>query len=300
MATQVAVPNPRVWNPMPFPLIPLSGWPGGPAAPGPAAEKNRVRAEEPWPHRRPRGEGERLVVALLPLVKRLALHIRERLPLHVEVDDLIGSGVLGLVDAVAKFDGCRKVKLAQYARHRIRGAIFDGLRAEDTASRDMRKKNKKAEQVYQRLEMQLGRAPSDAEMAKGLGISLARWYRTVRELQPAGLAWLRPSASVGVKEAQTNDVESLPAGPAGGQFEACYRREQQEIVGRALERIPERERQVVHLYYRQELTMREIGERLGIDESRVSQLHSAAVVHLRKRVKDFLQHPAPAAPRLAW
>jgi len=245
-------------------------------------------------------EMNHVVLALLPLVKRLALQMRERLPLHVEADDLIGTGALGLVDAVRKFDARKQVRLEQYARHRIRGAILDGLRTLDPASRDMRRKSKRAECVYARLEGKLGHAPSDLQMAQGLGITLASWYRTVRELRAVGLDWLRPLGSVGTQEAKAVCEDSLAAKDQGDQFDACYRRERKEILDRALERIPQRERQVVQLYYRQELTMREIGERLGIDESRVSQLHSAALVRLRKRVKDLLQHPTPALPRLAW
>ncbi len=245
-------------------------------------------------------EFRRLVIKLLPLVKRVALQMRERLPLHVEVEDLVSTGVLGLVDAIRKFDARKQVTLERYAQHRIRGAILDGLRELDTASRDMRKKNKRAERVYADLEVALGRPPDDEEMAKGLGVSLASWYRTVRELQSVGIEWLRPMGSVGTKELKIADEASLPAGNQGHQFEACYRREQQEVLGLALVRIPPRERQVVRLYYQQELTMRQIGERMGIDESRVSQLHSAALLRLRKRVADLLKHPPPPTPCWAW
>jgi RNA polymerase sigma factor for flagellar operon FliA len=247
-----------------------------------------------------RAEINRIVVALLPLVKKVAMQMRERLPVHVELDDLISTGVLGLVDAVKKFDAGKQVRLEQYAQHRIRGAILDGLRGLDTASRDMRRKNKNAERLYRELEAKLGRTPNDQEMAKALGMSLGRWYRTVLELNAVGVDWLRPLASVGTRESVSFSEESLPADNAGHQFEACYLRERKEILHRALGHIPERERQVVVLYYREELTMREIGERLGIDESRVSQLHSTALERLRKRVKDFLSNPIRPMPRFAW
>ncbi|MBI4165568.1 MAG: FliA/WhiG family RNA polymerase sigma factor [Acidobacteria bacterium] len=247
-----------------------------------------------------RAEIDRTVVALLPLVKRVAMQMRERLPAHVELDDLISTGVLGLVDAVHKFDADKEVKLEQYAQHRIRGAILDGLREQDTASRDMRRKNKHAEQVYGELEAKLGRTPNDLEMAKALGMSLARWYRTVLELRAVGVDWLRPLASVGTQESAFTLADSIPAENEGHQFDACYQRERKEILAQALGRIPERERQVVELYYREELTMREIGERLGIDESRVSQLHSTAIERLRRRVTYFLSHPVLPMPRFAW
>lgn len=252
------------------------------------------------PFQRDRMEVNRLVVKFIPLVKRVAMQMRERLPLHIEMDDLVSTGVLGLVDAVQKFDACKQVKLEQYAKHRIRGAILDGLRGLDNASRDMRKKNKFAERAYGALEAELGRPPSDHEIAKALGMSLAGWYRTVRDLKPVGMAWLRPMGCVGVKEIPIASDDEFPANNEGHQFDSCYRREQKEILHQALGRIPDRERQVVHLYYHQELTMREIGARLGIDESRVSQLHSSALGHLRKRVQDFIENPVLPAPRLAW
>ena len=250
--------------------------------------------------RRATAEANHLVVKFLPLVKRVAMQMRERLPMHIELDDLVSTGVLGLVDAVQKFDPRKQVKLEQYAQHRIRGAILDGLRELDVASRDLRKKNKSAERVYNELEAKLGRPPSDLEIAKRLSMSLAGWYRTVRDLKPVGVPWLRPWGSVGVKETPVTSEDEIPADNEGHQFDACYRREQKEILHRAIGRIPERERQVVQLYYQQELTMWEIGARLGIDESRVSQLHSSALVHLRRRVENLIAKPAPTAPRLAW
>jgi RNA polymerase sigma factor FliA len=289
MATQMAVP-PAALFPLPLPA-------------------GAARQEQPWnSHSGARVQREakdrdtihQLVLSLLPLVKRVALQMRERLPMHVELDDLISTGVLGLMDAVQKFDDSKQVKLEQYARHRIRGAILDGLRGLDAASRDMRRKNKHAEGVYRRLEARLGHAPNDQEMAGGLGISLSRWYKTVLELTSLGVDWLRPLASVGTQESAFSIEDTFPDDNEGYQFEACYRREQRELLQRALGRIPERERQVVELYYQQELTMREIGERLGIDESRVSQLHSSALGRLRKRVKDFISNPPQPALRFAW
>jgi RNA polymerase sigma factor for flagellar operon FliA len=250
---------------------------------------------------RRRAQIHQQVVALLPLVKKVALQMRERLPVHVELDDLISTGVLGLMDAVEKFDPTKHVRLEHYAQHRIRGAMLDGLREDDPASRDFRRKNKQAQRVYERLEAKLGRAPTDQEMAEGLGLSLGRWYKTVLQLTSFGVDWLRPMAAVARKDAPVPPEETLPADNNGHQFEACYRREQREIFQRAMDRIPEREREIVELYYHHELTMREIGEQLGIDESRVSQLHATAVGRLRRRIREFLERPVPqASPGFAW
>ncbi len=297
MATQAVLPGNSLRGTLPFPR--LQGWPSR-VEPRPFAPSGvRVSPAQQARAERRQLKRDQLVVKLLPLVKRMALQVRERLPLHVEMDDLVSTGVLGLVDAVHKFDARKRVKLESYARYRIRGAILDGLRSLDSASRDMRKKNKKAETVYRALEARLRRAPSDEEMAGALDVSLEKWFRAVRELQAVGMDWLRPLGSVGMKEVKAASEEALPADNQGHQFESCYRREQKEILKRSLGRVPERERQIVQLYYDQELTMKEIGEKLGIDESRVSQLHSAALARLCLRVKEILNHPQLCAPRFA-
>src|SRR5215831_545285 len=216
-----------------------------------------------------RAQRDAAVVKLLSLVKRVAFEMREHLPAHVEVDDLAGAGVLGLLDAVRRFDARKHVKIETYARHRIRGAILDSLRSLDTASRDMRRKNKAAERVYHELQAKAGRPVRDDEMAQALGISLKKWYSAVQELQTMGIDWLRPTQ---IPETPLS-VTELPADNEKNQMDLCYRQEQRDLLARALTRLSERERTVVTLYYEQEMTMKEIGEQLGIDESRVSQLH---------------------------
>ncbi|PYV07255.1 MAG: FliA/WhiG family RNA polymerase sigma factor [Acidobacteria bacterium] len=236
---------------------------------------------------------DQLMVRLLPLVKRMALQMREHLPAHVDLDDLVGAGVLGLIDAVRKFDARKHVKLESYARHRIRGAILDGLRSLDAASRDMRKKAKGAEKVYRELERKLGRPVGDDEMAGALGVSLKKWYRTVQELQPVGVDWLRPMEAA---ELRQQDPETLVASPQASAFDQRYRREQKAILNRAMTCLTERDRLMMSLYYERGLTMKEIGEKLGVDESRVSQLHSAALARLESRVKAMLRPARPAVP----
>jgi len=241
-----------------------------------------------------RAESDAAVVKLLSLVKRVAFEMREHLPAHVEVDDLAGAGVLGLLDAVRRFDARKHVKIETYARHRIRGAILDSLRSLDTASRDMRRKNKAAERVFHELQARAGRPVRDDEMAQALGISLKKWYSAVQELQTMGIDWLRPTQ---IPDTPVADVTELPADNQRNQLDICYRREQRDLLARALTRLSERERTVVTLYYEQEMTMKEIGEQLGIDESRVSQLHSAAIGHLRHRVQSMLRGPGPSVGR---
>jgi RNA polymerase sigma factor FliA len=231
-------------------------------------------------------ERDALALKLRALVRRVALEMRDRLPQHVDLDDLAGAGNLGLLDAVQKFDARKHVKIETYARHRIRGAILDNLREMDTASRDMRRKNRTAEKVCRELQLKLGRAATDEEMAEALGMSLKRWHRTVQELNGTGADWMRPNQ---IPEATVVDENNLADDGGNNPFDLCYRSEQRDILGRAALLLSERERAVLSLYYEHEMTMKQIGDRMGIDESRVSQIHSAAVAHLRSKVRKVIQ-----------
>ena len=241
-------------------------------------------------------ERQRLLVEMLPLVKRMAFKIREHLPAHVEVDDLLANGVLGLVDAVSKFDTTKRVKLESYARHRVRGGILDGLRSLDPASRDLRRKHKRIQKLYRELEVKLGRPVEDEEIAAALGLSLAQWHHTLNEIQSVGFDCGARTLSAGptTKSVSRRIEPALLADDGPDPFDLCYRREQHEILGRALSHLRERDRQIITLYYQQDLTMKQIAEHLNLDESRVSQLHSAALVRLKASV-DSLLHPRPAA-----
>jgi RNA polymerase sigma factor for flagellar operon FliA len=227
---------------------------------------------------------------LLSLLQRVARKMRAHIPAHIELEDLVGAGSLGLVDALRKFDPRKRVKFESYAQYRIRGAILDSLRSMDGASRDMRKKIKSAEKVHQELEARLGRPASDQDMAQAQGITLKTWYRNVLDFQPLGVAWMQPMSSMA--EPQPG-AEDLPADVKDNQFDLCYRREKIDILNRALTSLSERERLIMKLYYSRERTMKQIGSQLKIDESRVSQLHSAALIRLRNAVKSLIQDPHP-------
>jgi len=235
-------------------------------------------------------ESQNLLLAMAPLVKRVAFEMRQHLPPHVEMDDLVGAGTLGLVDALRKFDPSRKVKLESYARHRIRGGILDALRSLDPASRDMRRRARKVERTYRELEARLGRPVQGEEVARALGVSLKVWHRWAQEVHALGFdAWQYSERAVTpgkvpVREESRMPVRQLTEDP----FDLCYRREQRDLLNRALARLPERERLIVTLYYQHDLTMKEIAARLGVDESRVSQLHTEALQRLRTRVQASL------------
>jgi RNA polymerase sigma factor for flagellar operon FliA len=236
-----------------------------------------------------------LVVKLLPLVKRVALQFRGRLPAHVELDDLISDGTVGLIDAVRKFDPARGVTIESYARYRIRGAILDSLRDQDHASRDMRRRIKKIESTCQALERRLGRPAEDTELARAMGLSLEQWYGRVAELRRLGFEGT--GSRIPQEFSKRVNEEDLPAAQDDNPFTLCYRREQRDLLSRALGCLKDRERSIITLYYKEAWTMKQIGSRLGIDESRVSQLHSSALARLRSKVADTLR-PVPDGTRL--
>jgi len=225
---------------------------------------------------------------MAPLVKRVAFEMRQHLPPHVEMDDLVGAGTLGLVDALRKFDPSRKVNIESYARHRIRGGILDALRTLDPASRDMRRRARKVERAYRELEAILGRPVKDEEIAQALRISIQVWHRWAREIHALGFdGWQRRETAALAGRLPVGEEGRMVA-PQQDPFELCYRREQRDLLNCALARLPERERLIVTLYYQQDLTMKQIAARLEVDESRVSQLHAAALQRLKARVQPAL------------
>ncbi len=242
----------------------------------------------------PYGNGlDRRMVALVPLVRRVALKIRRQLPPQVELDDLVGAGVLGLVDAVRKFDESKQVRIETYAQHRIRGAILDSLRTLDHASRDMRRKGRRVEKIHHELEAKLRRPARNADVARALGVSLEAWYRTAQDLHASGVDCLQHAAGTDLR--QPLEEAQLPDRQESA-FDQCYRREQREILNRAMASLPERERRVISFYYHRALTLKQIGSRLGVDESRVSQIHSAALLRLRACINAILCRPALTLP----
>lgn len=249
-------------------------------APGPSAPEvpDDLLAEEPDFQ-----DQEFLITECLPLVKFVAHRISSRLPAHVEVDDLIHSGILGLMDAVKKFEPGRNVKFKTYAEQRIRGAILDGLRDLDWVPRSLRRKKKDIEGAYHLLEQQYGRAATDEEVAAYLGMSLEELNKSLDELKGVTLGTFVDAGEDGEGESLISFVPDPDAEDPQIMLQA---HELQVLLKDAVDKLPTKERFVVQLYYFDELTMKEIGTLLNITESRVSQLHTKSMLRLRGKLKE--------------
>jgi RNA polymerase sigma factor for flagellar operon FliA len=232
----------------------------------------------------------------LPQVRYIARRIHERLPRHVPFEDLVHAGVVGLIDALNKFDESKHVQFRSYAKFRIRGAILDSLRELDWSPRELRRKGRTLEEAYRRLSGTLGRAPDESELAEELGLELNRLQSLLAELDGLELGSLRYESTPDGNKRDLCDY--IPGAREDTPFFACLRAEIKHMLSEAIAELPEQERKVLSRYYCEELTMKEVGAVLGIGESRVSQIHSLAISRLRGRLGELLS-PASSRARSA-
>ena len=230
---------------------------------------------------------ERILLEHLPQVKYIARRIRDRLPAQVPLDDLIHAGVVGLIDAVEKFDPSKNVQLKSYAKFRIRGAILDSLREMDWSPRHLRRQARRIEETHRELKLQFGRAATEPELAEALGMALEDFQHLLGELRGLDLRSLLAESPDPQSEEEV--VSYRPGGEDQDPFFLCLYSEIGSHIASALEDLDEKEKQVVTLYYMEELTMKEVGAVLGVGESRVSQIHSAAIIRLRSRLGELLR-----------
>lgn len=229
-------------------------------------------------------ERERMMLEHMPAVRWMARRIHERLPQHVDMEDLVSAGTVGLLDAFRKFDPAKKVQFRSYAQFRIRGAILDSLRTLDWSPRDLRRKGRAVEEAIRLLTARCGRAPAEPEVAREMGLGLEEYQQLLGELKGLEIGTLHLERS---EDSGEEELAYIPNHPDEDPLFRCLRGEMRERLTAAIEQLPERERLVVTLYYYEEMTMKEIGLALGVVESRVSQIHSSAVVHLRARLQDL-------------
>jgi RNA polymerase sigma factor for flagellar operon FliA len=230
---------------------------------------------------------ERLLLEHLPQVRYIARRIHDRLPAQVPLEDLIHAGVVGLIDAVEKFDPSKNVQLKSYAKFRIRGAILDSLRELDWSPRHLRRKARQIEEAHRDLKLRLGHVASEPELAVELGMHLEEFQHLLGELRGLDLGSLQTETTDSKSDEEA--ISYRPGGADKDPFFLCLRGEMRSLVTSALEDLDNKERQVVTLYYLEELTMKEVGAVLGVGESRVSQIHSVALVRLRARLEEILR-----------
>ena len=223
-------------------------------------------------------ERGRLLLEHLPTVRFIARKIHGRLPQHVELDDLISAGVVGLIDAFGKFDHNKQVQFKSYAQFRIRGAILDSLRLLDWSPRELRRKGRAVEETVRTLTQRFGRAPGEQEIALEMQMGLKDYQQLLGDLKGLEIGSLHMERT---EDSGDEELAYIPGSPEEDPLFICLKGEMKQLLADAIDNLPEKERLVLTLYYFEELTMKEIGATLGVVESRVSQIHSSSVVHLR-------------------
>jgi RNA polymerase sigma factor for flagellar operon FliA len=227
---------------------------------------------------------ERLILHYSPLVKFVAGRVAAGLPQNIEQADLVSNGIFGLIDAIEKFDPGRGFKFETYAVSRIRGAIIDEIRQLDPASRLMRAKARAIDTAYSRLEHELRRSPTDAEVAAAVDMSEEELRSTLSQISCLGLVALDETLSAGSGNGGTTTIGDTIADPTHDPVTAYEKDETFQLLANGMKRMSDRDRLVLTLYYYENLTLGQIGSVLGVTESRVCQIHTKAVMHLRNHL----------------
>lgn len=223
-------------------------------------------------------EREQLLLEHMPMVRFVARKIHERLPQHVDLEDLVSAGVIGLIDALNKFDDRKQVQFRSYAQFRVRGAILDSLRVLDWSPRELRRRGREVEEAIRSLTHRLGRTPGEQEIADELRLGLGAYQQLLGDLKSLEIGSLHAERN---EDSGDEELSYIPGAPEEDPLFRCLEGEMKRRVAEAIDGLPEKERLVLTLYYYEELTMKEIGLTLGVVESRVSQIRSSAVLRLR-------------------
>ncbi|HVC88765.1 MAG TPA: RNA polymerase sigma factor WhiG [Gaiellaceae bacterium] len=231
-----------------------------------------------------KGLRDRLILTYAPLVKYVAGRLGSGLPAHVDEGDLVSYGLLGLIGAIERYDPARDIKFETYAIARIKGAIIDELRALDWVPRSVRSRAREIERAIAELEAKLGTAPTDEQIAAKVGISVEELEESLTDISRSSIAALDELWSVSGDGDQVSLMDTIEDITGPRPADILDAAEVREALADAIARLPEREKLVVTLYYYEELTLREIGEVLGVTESRVSQLHTKAILRLKARL----------------
>jgi len=229
-----------------------------------------------------------LVLEHLPLARAIAVRVYENLPVHVDLDDLVHAGVMGLFDAALKFDAGKQISFKTFAKHRIKGSILDSLRGLDWASRDLRRRHKQLEEITRQFVATQERTPTEAEVAEQMGMDLDRWRQVSIDMRMVGLL----SASTRGAESEDQSAPEFPATDALNPDVLAGQRQLQSVLALAIRELPERYQRVIREYYANGKTMKEIGELMGVNESRISQIHRAALDRMGQSLQAVGIHSA--------
>lgn len=255
-------------------------------------ELSRQKLDELWRKYKLNGDEDArqtLIIYYSPLAKYVAGRIASSLPASVDVQDLISNGILGLIDAIEKFDPSLKIKFETYAISRIRGAIIDSLRALDWLPRSLRYKSKEIDRVYAELESKLKREPTDEELAEALDIPVDDLRKLLSELSYSSMVALEDMVTANKKDdSEFTIMQTVADTSSVDPFEMFDDEETKEYLIEAIKSLPEKERKVIIHYYYSGMTLKEIGNLLGVSESRVSQIHSKALLKLKSKLKDYI------------
>ncbi len=237
---------------------------------------------------------DQLIMEYAPLIKFIAQKIAMRLPSNIELDDLISSGVIGLMDAMDKYDPSRDNKFKTYAEFRIRGSILDELRAQDWVPRSIRDKAKYLDRTIVKLETELGRSPTDEEVAEKMGLTLDGFYSLVSEVKPVSVLSIDEQSTYSSVDKKSL-LDLLDSCKLNNPLSQLNLKSVKSIVTTSIEELPERQRLVLSLYYYEDLNLKEIGQILRVTESRVSQLHAQAITRLRAKLQSQVGDSKSAA-----
>lgn len=227
---------------------------------------------------------DQLIMDYAPLIRFVAQRISARLPSNIDTDDLISAGVIGLMDAIEKYDPGRDNKFKTYAEFRIRGAILDELRSQDWVPRSVRDKAKRIDRTYAALEQKLGRSVSDSEISDEMGMALDDYYDMVAKVKAVSLLSVDELTTANHHDRRSL-LESLESATAKNPFLHLKSKNIRSLLMTTIEELPEKQKLVLSLYYYEELNLKEIGKILDVTESRVSQLHTQAIERLRMKLK---------------
>lgn len=232
---------------------------------------------------------DEMILKYTPLIKYIAHRLAMRLPPHVSVEDLMSAGVIGLMDALDKFDPEKKVQFKTYAEFRIKGAMLDELRSLDWVSRSVRQKAAQLEKAYQTLENKKGRAVEEEEVAQELGISLEHYYNLVNEVNGVFLLDIENLRNKLPKLPEEDLINLLIDEKEKQPLQLLGLEELKRVLTQAIDELSSKEKTVISLYYYEELTLKEIGEVLGFTESRICQIHAKAILKLRSKIRFYMK-----------